>query len=331
MGLATTSHSFDNLKEQFLELASDTFERTRGDHVTLNLDAFNFASLTMMVLQIHKSLYRTAPLRKSLKKALTEDRKLFSPAYRPVKAAVITVKDNGETFCFMANYNRPDTTGSLDFEREDGDKEVKVWDAGLATSAALFYFKPYGKDETRKSYVDGALFANLPVPFALDEMKRVFDRQHRLDVLVPIRIRIQKEEPQIPSRLQIAGLEKLWASFQTGLNTERTWESLLQRADYPPELLSRVKRINSWINEPYVNINGYRRMESIADDVLKRSKHPRFEDELRTTAESLLAGLFFFEPTQPPRGTTWREKNHIKGKNKMPTGTRKSVASRASP
>ena len=61
-----------------------------------------------------------------------------------------------------------------DFEREDKDKlEMRTWEAGLATAAAPFYFPEYYKPETKKDYVDGALHANFPGAYALEEMDKI--------------------------------------------------------------------------------------------------------------------------------------------------------------
>ncbi len=59
-----------------------------------------------------------------------------------------TAPDKGDLGCLMANYNR--SCGDwANFEREDDiDKDLKVFEAELATSAAPIYLPPFVKEST---------------------------------------------------------------------------------------------------------------------------------------------------------------------------------------
>ena len=148
---------------------------------------------------------------------------LFSsaPEHREVRVtrvAVTSTKDDGATACLINNYNRlqiePQTDSSkqkwdieLDtyyedrrnsgFEREENDaRDMKAWEAGLATSAAPFYFRPFVKEETGKDYVDGALHSNLPISDAVSEAKYIWPELQSSypDILLSVGTGIEKRK-----------------------------------------------------------------------------------------------------------------------------------------
>ncbi|KAL9058263.1 MAG: hypothetical protein Q9162_001862 [Coniocarpon cinnabarinum] len=314
LGLASLDISIDKMTERFLDLARTTFKETHGHRFALGWDPGISVTTALMIMRVHESVYPTTPLKMSLQELFTSERNLFSAASRPVKAAVTAVKDDGATFCFIANYNRSDSAGSLDFEREEENQyEFKVWEAALATSAAPFWFKPFRKEQTKKTYVDGALRANLPIEFAMDEIKRTYRGQAVLDILLSIGTGIQRKEIRIPSMMKIGGFEKLCISFQNTIDTQRLWTRLRQNFENAPERWSRVRRLNAALEEPYVGLQEHARMQDVYADVLQKARGRELAGELEEAANALLGSLFFFAPDTRSENRSWRDMHYIDG------------------
>ncbi|KAN0072294.1 hypothetical protein V8E54_009223 [Elaphomyces granulatus] len=217
LGLAMTKHSATEMKTKFTELATATFKLRREGALTI-FDPLQITSKTFMLLRIYESIYRTTPLKNGLVRLFGENLNLFSSTQvkqqqRSTRVAVTSTKDTAANRCLITNYNRPDFSSGDDFEREDKDeKEMKVWEAGLATAAAPFYFRPFEKAETMKNYVDGALHANLPIQYALEEMANLwpnFGSETLLDALVSVGTGIQKKDLDIPKILEIGGFKQI--------------------------------------------------------------------------------------------------------------------------
>ena len=147
LGLAMTKHSATDLKEKFSELAKATFKYRREGVLTI-LDPLQITSRTLMLLRIWESIYSSNPLKNGLMSLFGENLSLYSSArvqqqQRPTRVAVTSTKDTAANRCLITNYNRRDVSCGDDFEREDEDeKELKVWEAGLATAAGPFYLPP---------------------------------------------------------------------------------------------------------------------------------------------------------------------------------------------
>jgi len=219
----------------------------------------------------------------------------------------------------ITNYNRPNfkSNGNIepedDFEREDEDeKEMKVWEAGLATAAAPFYFRPFDKGETSKNYIDGALHANLPIEYALEEMDNLWakvDGGVTLDALISVGTGIQKKELDIPKILEIGGFKQIFTSFHNNINSQRLWETFTNKPSISPEVRSRVHRLNASIEGDYVGIDNYKKMEAMEGMVERQIKESAdvpspLSRDIARAADTLTASLFFFEPNSPNYGDT---------------------------
>ena len=297
------------MKKRFMELATDTFKFRREGLFTI-LDPFQITSKTFMLLRIYESIYRTGPLKQGLIRLFGENVNLFSSArvqqhQRSTRVAVTSTKDTAANRCLITNYNRPSFSGGEDFEREDeDDKEMKVWEAGLATAAAPFYFRPFEKAETMKNYVDGALHANLPIQYAFEEMTNLWpslDARTSLDALVSIGTGIQKKEIDIPKILEIGGFKQICTNFHNNINTERIWENLVKNPALSDELRHKIHRLNAYIKDDYVALDDYKKMEAMGDMVTEQmedlaGKQSQLSKNIATVVDTLTASLFFFEP-----------------------------------
>lgn len=297
------------MREKFTELATATFKRRREGMLS-NLDPFKIASKVMMLLRLYESVYPTTPLREGLKRLFGENLNLYSSAriqqqQRSTRVAVTSTKDTAATRCLITNYNRLDFSSGDDFEREDDDgKEIKVWEAGLATAAAPFYFRPFKKEETSKDYVDGALHANLPIKYALEELANLWpnsDCDTSLDVLVSVGTGIQQKELDIPSILKIGGFQQIYTNFQANLDTDRLWRELIKNFSYPTQTRNRIQRLNAEIEGDYVALDEYKKMKAMENMVGQQLE--QIDDEpsplatkVAKVADILIASLFFFEP-----------------------------------
>jgi predicted acylesterase/phospholipase RssA len=312
LGLATRRMSPEQMRDKFLIFASKAFKYRREGPLITALDPLRITSFTLLVLRLTNSIYPTTPLRESLQDLFGETENIFSPARRTVRVAVTSCKEKATTFCFITNYNRPTLSNEQDFEREDDNaKEMKIWEAGMATSAAPFYFRPFEMESVKKDYVDGALEANFPVPVALDEVARIWQgpdgNKAQLDILVTVGAGIQvKERSSLPTVLRIGGAEEVWYNFHNNMNSEKNWCRFHQTHVKDSELDGRVYRLNVRLEPPYVMLDDHRKMHQIYECLKRPSKLlPLY----LSVAEALIANLFFFKPnvTQKERYTAGRK------------------------
>ena len=316
-----------DMREKFTVLAKETFNSRRAGWLVTKLDPLQWVPRSLMIFKLTESLYPTKPLKQGLQDLFTEQRLLFSgaPDYREpriTRVAVTSAKDEAATACLITNYNRPQISvrtgsgalswrselerwngdySSTDFEREDReDKELKAWEAGLATSAAPFYFKPFNKTTTDRDYVDGAVHANLPISYALSEIKKIWPElgSSPPDLLVSVGTGNQESKLNFPNIFDIGGLQKLCNVFHQNLDTGRLWQEFREGHRNEPRLMERIHRLNADIAPPYVALNDYERMPELAASVQgqmqsAQSPLPRL---VSRTADILVANLFFFEP-----------------------------------
>jgi patatin-like phospholipase/acyl hydrolase len=307
------------LKEEFIDLATKTFRTGKEGAWIAAIDYFNLTSKAFMALRIWESKYGTKPLREGLKSIFGAENKLFSSRHRAVRVAVTSAKDQGADKCLIANYNRPTATDDSDFEREDeNSKEMRIWEAALATSAAPFYFRKFEKPETKKDYTNGALHSNFPIQYTLEEIARVWPMADGdkvpLDILLSVGTGKQEREIKIPSMLKIGGFEAVVTSFHNNLDCHRKWLefSALHMGDR--YLHRKVHRLNASIEGSYVALDHYKRMKSIDDNIAARMQDPAFASEITALADTLTASLLFFEPTRSPRtGLPSRDRAHLPG------------------
>ena len=334
LGLATRGDlSVYDMREKFTNLARETFKARRAGRIATLLDPLQWIPKTLLLLRIKESMYRTKPLKEGLQELFTKNRLLYSggPEYREprmTRVAVTSAKDEAATACIITNYNRPQVNikaplGSLtwrsnlerwngdysnaDFEREDREEnEMKVWEAGLATSAAPFYFKPFNKAETNKDYVDGALHANLPINYSLSEIKNIWPELGHAppDVLVSVGTGEQVSELEFPDVLDIGGLKKLCKSYHQNLDTGRLWREFCESNKNDCSLMERIHRLNAKIDPPYIALDKHDRMADLAEMVHAQMQSPssQLAESVGQVVNVLIASLFFFEPLSPDEG-----------------------------
>ena len=330
------------MKEIFINLASDTFKKRREGSLLGRIDSAQILSKACLLLRIWDSIYPTTPLKNNLINVLGKDVNLFSSApitkrQRSTRVAITSVKDKAASFCLIANYNRPSQSAADDFEREDEDsKEIKVWEAGLASAAAPFYFRPYEKSETKKDYVDGALHANFPVRYALEEMNKIWagtSGARPLDILLTVGTGIQEKKIEIPSVLRIGGFDKICMSFHKNLDSESQWLKFKEEMKSQYGLSQdRIQRLNIHVQGEYVALNEYKKMSDLDRMVQNQMKTRNgrvssLGQQIESLADILVANLFFFEPDEVSRTDSYLHATNASGPHYISGSIRCRLAS----
>jgi len=123
----------------------------------------------------------------------------------------------------ITSYNHPLGNPANNLEREeDSHKDMKIWEAALATSAAPSYLPPFEKIETNAQYVDGAVYANCPAEVAYGEMEKLWPKSGAsLDVLVSLGTGDQKaKNNETPTLVNLGFFVSIRAMFQRQLDSK---------------------------------------------------------------------------------------------------------------
>jgi hypothetical protein len=289
-----------------------------------------------MLLRVFESFFGSESLCTEVKLFFGEQTSLFSPARhgRPstARVAVTSAKDLGQTNCLITSYNYPlqdprnldevkDGRESSPEEKkpwdtvereEDPAKDIKVWEAAMATSAAPFYLPPFMKEETSTSYVDGAVYANCPARVAYSELEKLWPNGGAvLDMLVAAGTGQQDDKPaEMPTALNLGFLTSIRAMFQKQLNSNISWTEF-QRA-VPIEIRSRLHRLDPRIRGDRVELFEYKKMSNLQEQTAKWVSGDGAA-YIQDTANTLIAKLFFFEPDEdqrPGAGADPRDPNY---------------------
>jgi hypothetical protein len=290
-----SGHSTESMIKFFQKAAKDTFGKPRSfnDKVTR----------VLMVFGRYDSQYSATPLAAELSRFFGPETSLFAPArsrnfQSTTRVAVTTARDEGGTVSIIANYNRPlgDWTR---FEREDdAEKDMKIWEAGLATSAAPFYLPPFRKQPENADYIDGAVYANCPAKVAIEEVGKLFPNEGTsVDILLSLGTGHQtKKKPKIPKAIRYGVFIPLLHMFERQMNTGEIWDDLL--AHSTAHVKARLHRLNPEIQGhlgDYVDINHHEELKHLLDSVGDWTKAGG-DAYISKICRILIANLFFFEP-----------------------------------
>lgn len=197
------------------------------------------------------------------------DGMLVPSAQDQVKVAVVACLEGRNQPCLIANYSRNPLSCVSEqdiLQREDEQaNDFRTWQAARATSAAHTIFKPYYHEDTRRTYVDGAVVRNNPVQVAFDESQRIWP-SCRPDIIISLGTGIMVDEggkhvsaknqtvenlkAVVPARI----LKKLETGFnmvESTLSCHRAWSDFQQSHIPDPRLRRNLHRIDVGIaNEP---------------------------------------------------------------------------------
>jgi predicted acylesterase/phospholipase RssA len=302
--MSNESDSIPKMMTFFADISRKTFSTSVLKKIT------NYA---FMVLRIADSVFSADSLRKGLQEHFhPQETALFAPAMHTgimssgTRVAVTSARDMGQTACLITSYNHPSssTTSSgnaLLVEREEStDKDMKIWEAALATSAAPFYLPPFQKEETNTAYVDGAVYANCPAQAAYSEMERIWpDNGAPLDTLVSLGTGLQRRKPadDVPGLVNMGFFVSLRAMFQRQLDSKSSWAAF-RDTSAPPSVRCRLRRLDPPLGrEDYVELYDHRKIEELKAAVARWTSEDA-AGEVQEIANALLANLFFFEPDE---------------------------------
>jgi len=299
-----SSDPTDAMIEFFEKAAHATFGRSR----TFS----NRMTRALLILGRYESEYSAAPLASELSTFFGEA-SLFAPArsrnfQSTTRVAVTTARDEGGTECIIANYNRPLGNWTR-FEREDdAEKDMKVWEAGLATSAAPFYLPPFRKQNA--DYVDGAVFANCPAKVAIEEVGKLWPNEGTsLDILLSLGTGHQtKKKPKIPKAIRYGVFIPILHMFERQMDTERIWAELVRSSNANVE--ARLHRLNPDIQGQagdYVDINHHQELEHLlysVDEWAKTTGAARIEQPC-SDSQPLLLRTRSGEPLERWQPSVW--------------------------
>ncbi|PPJ52524.1 hypothetical protein CBER1_10253 [Cercospora berteroae] len=161
LALASKQWNLKRCTDAFIALCGQAFTRRDSEQVP-----------RWLTLAARQSSYKTRPLYQALKDSLGDEpmfggRRKEQPEF-PIKVAVTTHSDICKGPAIIANYNRAEIEQEeYDFIRSNvPSREMKVYEAAAATSAAPKYFKTFIHAKTSRCFVDGALYWNNPAGVA---------------------------------------------------------------------------------------------------------------------------------------------------------------------
>ncbi|KAJ2902705.1 uncharacterized protein MKZ38_000215 [Zalerion maritima] len=213
------------------------------------------------------------------------------------------------------------------FELEEFVKDdFKVWEAAIATSAAPFYLPPFIKANGAETgskikginsgiysnsignnvtgtttYVDGALYWNCPAKIAYQEMERLWPGgASNLDILLSLGSGDMEEsgKSKLPPLFNLGFLAAIRARFEKALDSKEGWKEFKDH-DCPHRDRNRLFRLDPEVGD-YVDLFEHEKMDSLEDAALSWARIPSVVPYVRSIASSLIASLFFFEPSEAP-------------------------------
>ena len=286
----------------FSEVSMKTFSQTTAGFISRFGPFKKVTTYALMVLRLAESVFPSEPLKEGLKKFFKKHQtSLFAPALHSqpstTRVAVTSAKDLGQTTCLITSYNHPLGNPTSNLEREeDSEKDIKIWEAALATSAAPFFLPPFEKQETNTQYVDGAVYANCPAQVAYGEVEKLWpDNGASLDLLVSLGTGDQKNKnAETPTLVNLGFFVSIRAMFQRQLDSKSNWANFEQQTA-PINVRSRLHRLNPPLSGDYVQLYDYKRMQELTESVAGWTKNVAAA-RIQEIANTLIANLFFFEP-----------------------------------
>lgn len=298
--MSKKSNSIPDMMSFFRKVSADTFSKTNAGWLSQFTPLKKFATYSLMFFRIVDSMYPSDELVKGAK-TFFGDTSLFAPALsrlpQATRVAVTSAKDMGDTECLITSYNHPEPNPNAIFEREeDTKKDMRIWEAALATSAAPPYLAAFEKEETKTTYVDGAVYANCPAQVALTEVENLWPHNGaQLDTLLSLGTGVQgPKDRKIPSIVNFGFFRAVRGMIQRQLDSKSTWETF-SRQHAPANIRSRLRRFDPPLKGDYIDIYDCAKLPDLVDAAslwVEGSGKSMIEE----MANILIANLFFFEP-----------------------------------
>ncbi|KAN0096064.1 hypothetical protein V8E51_014869 [Hyaloscypha variabilis] len=305
LALAMTNASITEMETFFRGVSEKTFSQTTAGVISRIGPLKKLTTYTLMILRLTESVFSSESLKEGLKSFFKDyhplETSLFAPALHSqpssTRVAVTSAKDLGQTTCLITSYNHPLGNPTNNLEREeDSEKDIKIWEAALATSAAPFYLPPFEKKETNTQYVDGAVYANCPAEVAYGEMEKLWpDKGASLDYLVSLGTGDQKaKHGEAPTLVNMGFFVSIRAMFQRQLDSKSSWAKFEQQTA-PLNARSRLYRLDPPLKGEHVELYEHKRLQEIRGLATEWTRTTAAAN-IQELADTLIANLFFFEP-----------------------------------
>jgi predicted acylesterase/phospholipase RssA len=301
VAITPQNKTLEQLTEFFKDTATSTFSQSM-------IKKF-WSQLGIMLFNITDSIYSAAPLEKATKGLFGRGTSLFAPALTPghsqisTRVAVTSSIGYADTMTLITNYNHPQ--GHNETREENDSKDMRVWEAALATSAAPYYLPPFKKTSTGTMYVDGAVFANCPAATAYAETKALWpNRAASLDLLVSLGTGRQQAKHAYGGGLQKFIPNGIIRTFANMLmhqsNSDESWHNFARSV--PSAVKAKLHRLDPPLDVAgdRIGLDDYAKMDDITATVNSWIESPEGSAMIKRTAYRLLASLFFFEPDDYP-------------------------------
>ncbi|KAL8777571.1 MAG: hypothetical protein Q9213_007807 [Squamulea squamosa] len=291
--------------------------------------------------------YKAKPFERVLQEAFSvSGQPLFGGQHNhwqsSVKTAVTATSETGDQAVLLTNYNRShekDDRSEYWFERADlPEKELNVWEAARATSAAPTYFKSFRSTRNNHGYLDGALYHNNPVRVADLERRLIWPETEDSppDILLSIGTSCndaihnevqrnaglsRQRKPAMgsrPSSTIISGPRRIFTRkhkksqprkwfnilvnrIENILDTEMRWLTFMSEAGRGDELNRlRYHRINPNIREDPPRLDEVKKLPHLRQRMIHVMKEQGFQNKVGQVARRLVASSFYVEAPAKP-------------------------------
>ncbi len=178
---------------------------------------------------------------------------------------------------------------------DNWDKDVLIWEAARATTAASSYFKPQKLGTPARAYIDAALVLNNPLESVIDQAIEEFGSGKRLGCVVSIGTGTRDVQLLVPSgwRRMIHGpgyypsLINLMKNTLT--DTEKAHRKQLAKLDGFP---GAYYRFNVPDAAERVKLYHYKQIPLLKDMTAEYLGQPNVATKIRQVAEGLKDGVF---------------------------------------
>ncbi|KAI5805984.1 acyl transferase/acyl hydrolase/lysophospholipase [Geopyxis carbonaria] len=312
LGLGVKQLSVDECERMFYEFA------TRGFARRSSLKSLTFINNVVEVCKGSK--YKSKKMNDVLKDTLGADDKIFGESHYArsgtdqkmmksnIKVGVTLSSISGHS-CLVTNYNLAihQPTKYRFLREETKDRELKIWEAARATSAAPYYFKNFRHKPTGRVFSDGALHYNNPISIADSESRILWKKHENRGLFVSIGTGSTK--PCDPDTSHESNEKFTLFSLLPKLpyNAVKAGQIILKEA------LDSQKQWEQFISGDGVKRENYMRSSIVVDDLPKLDNVKGIEDlvfkgeedhlsqagvfRLEQVSNRLIASLFYFQST----------------------------------
>ncbi|TVY92352.1 Calcium-independent phospholipase A2-gamma [Lachnellula willkommii] len=296
LGLFINRWSVDECIARFKELSSLAFRKKKFFDLPLIPSNAIRGFLETILAIATDSKYSSTGINTALQAAFGEAGPFFGSSSGGTKVAIVATTTDDSTTCVFANYNGPENRskdcGYKLIRPNNIDKELLVWQAARASTAAPGYFKSF------QGYQDGGLGGhNNPINLALWEQDAIWDRQQKQpDIVLSLGTgfrRVPDAENEKENNLTFVQAlcgPRLFRSFLNMFVGEKRWQEL--QNTLLPHTKERYHRMNIEFFGDEPSLDDIPVMPSLEQQT---NSQARSSDHIQKCADNLLASLFYIE------------------------------------